>query len=319
MKLFVTRRMTPTAEANLKARFDVEFRDSTIGLSPSEAAQALQDYDLILPTLGDRFTAEAFVKKPRAKLLANFGAGYNHIDIKAAADAGVLVTNTPDVVTDATADIALTLILMVARRASEGERMLRRGEWTGWHPTQLLGTHVSGKTLGIIGMGRIGKAIAARAYHGLGMRIVFFNRSPITALDIPAEQIETLDGMLRQSDFAIVAVPGGAETRHLIGAAQLAALGSSSFIINIARGDVIDERALIEALQKGTIAGAGLDVFENEPNVPDALIALENTTLLPHLGTATDEVRTAMAMRAMENLVAFEEGRRLPDPVNMRW
>lgn len=316
MKLFVTRRMTPTAESNLKARFDAEFRDTTTGLTPEEAAQAMQDYDLILPTLGDRFTADAFKGKLRTKLLANFGAGYNHIDVKAAADAGVRVTNTPDVVTDATADIALTLILMVARRASEGERMLRRGEWTGWHPTQLLGSHVSGKTLGIIGMGRIGKAIAARAYYGFGMRIVFFNRSPVTALDVPAEQIETLDGMLKQSDFAVVAVPGGAGTRHLIGAAELAALGPSSFIINIARGDVIDEAALIEALQKGTIAGAGLDVFEREPFVPEALMALENATLLPHLGTATDEVRTAMAMRAMDNLVAFDEGKTLPDPVN---
>lgn len=318
MKLLVTRRMTASAERSLAARFDADFEDVLEGLSEEQAARALQDYDLILPTLGDRFTAAAFAaaKPLRCKLIANFGAGYNHIDSAAAAAHGVPVTNTPGVVTDATADIAMTLILMAARRAGEGERLVRSGGWTGWQPTQLLGTQVSGKTVGIIGMGRIGKAIAQRCHYGFGMRVVFFNRSPVTATDFPAKQIPNLHDMLAEADFAVVAVPGGAGTRHLIGAAELDRLGPSSHLINIARGDVVEEAALITALAAGKIAGAGLDVYEREPLVPDALKAFENVTLLPHLGTATEEVRTAMAMRAMANLVAFVDGQPLPDRVN---
>lgn len=269
-----------------------------------------------MPTLGDRFTAEAFSGTPRCRLLANFGAGYNHIDTAAAAAAGVAVTNTPDAVTEATADIALTLMLMTARRAGEGERLLRRGAWTGWTPTQLLGRHVSGKTVGIIGMGRIGKAIARRCHFGFDMTVIFHNRSLVSALDFPARQVSGLDELLAQADFAVIAVPGGAGTRHMIGDAQLDRLGPRSFLINIARGDVVEEAALVRALQQGRIAGAGLDVYEFEPRVAPELVAMENVTLLPHLGTAAEEVRTAMAMRALNNLIAFAEGRALPDRVN---
>lgn len=316
MKLLVTRRMTQAAEHALQSRFETTIMDRDTGLTPDEAAQALADYDAIMPTLGDRFTAEAFVGTPRCKLLANFGAGYNHIDVGAAAAAGVAVTNTPDAVTEATADIALTLILMTARRASEGERLLRAGLWTGWQPTQLLGRHVSGKTVGIIGMGRIGKAIARRCHFGFGMEVLFHNRSAVSALEFPARQVTGLDELLAQSDFAVVAVPGGAGTRHLIGARELDRLGPQSFLINIARGDVVDEAALVAALASGRIAGAGLDVYEFEPRVAPALCAMDNVTLLPHLGTAAEEVRTAMAMRAMNNLVCFDENRALPDRVN---
>jgi len=226
------------------------------------------------------------------------------------------VTNTPDAVTEATADIALTLILMTARRAGEGERLLRRGAWTGWQPTQLLGRHVTGCTVGIIGMGRIGKAIARRCHFGFGMDVIFHNRSVVSSLDFPARQVASLDDLLAQSDFAVIAVPGGAETRHMIGAHELERLGPRSYLINIARGDVVEEAALVEALAQGRIAGAGLDVYEFEPRVSPALCAMENVTLLPHLGTAAEEVRTAMAMRAMNNLVAFAEGQALPDRVN---
>ncbi|MDQ7777510.1 2-hydroxyacid dehydrogenase [Paracoccus aminovorans] len=316
MKLLVTRRMTDAAEQALKARFETTILDRDTGFSPEEAAQALVDYDAIVPTLGDRFIAEAFVQAPRCRLLANFGAGYNHIDVAAAAAAGVAVTNTPDAVTEATADIALTLILMTARRAGEGERLLRRGAWTGWQPTQLLGRHVSGKTVGIIGMGRIGKAIARRCHFGFGMEVVFHNRSAVSALDFPARQVGDLDELLALSDFAVVAVPGGAGTRHLIGAAQLERLGPRGILVNIARGDVVHEAALVEALAAGRIGGAGLDVYEFEPKVAPELCTMENVTLLPHLGTAAEEVRTAMAMRAMNNLLAFDEGRALPDRVN---
>lgn len=316
MKLLVTRRMTQAAEHALSARFETEILDRRDGLSVEEAAQALADYDAIMPTLGDRFTAEVFQARPRCRLLANFGAGYNHIDVAAAAAAGIAVTNTPDAVTEATADIALTLILMTARRAGEGERLLRRGAWTGWEPTQLLGRHVTGCTVGIIGMGRIGKAIARRCHFGFGMEVLFHNRSVVSSLDFPARQVADLDELLAQSDFAVVAVPGGAETRHMIGAHELERLGPRSYLVNIARGDVVEEAALVEALAQGRIAGAGLDVYEFEPKVAPALCAMENVTLLPHLGTAAEEVRTAMAMRALNNLVAFAEGQALPDRVN---
>ncbi|MFN4102354.1 MAG: 2-hydroxyacid dehydrogenase, partial [Pararhodobacter sp.] len=280
-----------------------------------QAAQAMRDYDAIMPTLGDAFTAASFAGSLRCKLLANFGAGYNHIDIAAAEAAGVVVTNTPDVVTDATADLAMTLILMTLRRASEGERILRAGDWSGWNPTQLLGRDVTGRSVGIVGMGRIGKAIARRCHLGFGMQVLFYNRSPVSALDVPARQVPDLHDLLRASDIAVIAVPGGAGTRGLIGAPELAALGANSVLINIARGDVVDEAALIAALNAGTIAGAGLDVYAAEPHVPPALIAAPNATLLPHLGTATDEVRTDMALRAMANVIAHAEGRGLPDRV----
>lgn len=313
MKLLVTRPMTERATKSIAARFEAEFRDNT-PLSEDQAAQALRDYDAIIPTLGDAFTAGAFAGGDlRCRFLANFGAGYNHIDLAAAQAAGIGVSNTPDVVTDATADIALTLILMTMRRASEGERMLRAGQWVGWNPTQMLGAQVSGATVGIIGMGRIGKAIARRCHLGFGMRVVFHNRSAVSSLDIPARQMPGLAEMLAACDVAVVAVPGGAGTRHLIGAAELRALGPRGYLVNIARGDVVDEAALIAALQSGTIAGAGLDVYEREPQVPQALIEAPNATLLPHLGTATDEVRTDMALRALDNLIAFAEGRQPQD------
>ncbi|MBC9248122.1 D-glycerate dehydrogenase [Paracoccus sp. 11-3] len=314
MKLLVTRPMTARATKAIADKFDAEFHENR-PLTVEEAAQAMRDYDAIIPTLGDGFSAAAFAGDLRCRFLANFGAGYNHIDIAAATKAGIKVTNTPDVVTDATADIAVTLILMTMRRATEGEAMLRAGEWTGWHPTQLLGGHVTGATVGIIGMGRIGKAIARRCHFGFGMKVIFFNRSPVTGLDFPAEQIADLHDMLRAADVAVVAVPGGS-TRHLIGAAELRALGPDGYLVNIARGDVVAEDALIAALNGGMIAGAGLDVYEREPIVPQALMDAPNASLLPHLGTATDDVRTDMGMCALDNLIAMSEGRAPHDPVN---
>lgn len=316
MKLLVTRRMTEAAEQALGAQFEARFLDRTEGLSPDEAAAAMRDHDAIMPTLGDRFTAEAFQGDLRCQIIANFGAGFNHIDVAAARAAGIAVTNTPDAVTEATADIAITLMLMTARRAGEGERILRRGAWGGWQPTQLLGRHVTGATVGIVGMGRIGKAIARRCSMGFGMRVLFHNRSVVSSLDVPAEQVSGLDELLEKADFVVIAVPGGAETRHLFDAAAIAKLGPHGYLINISRGDVIDEAALVTALQSGQIAGAGLDVYEHEPRVSPGLLGLENVTLLPHLGTATDEVRTAMAMRALDNLAAFQQGLAPRDKVN---
>lgn len=316
MRLLVTRRMTPRAESALSARFDAHFRDTTEGLTVAEAAAALRDYDAIMPTLGDGFGANAFAGGDlRTRILANFGAGHNHIDTAAARAAGVIVTNTPDVVTDATADIALTLILMTARRTGEGERLVRTGLWTGWQPTQMLGTHVTGLTVGIVGMGRIGQAVARRCHYGFAMPILFHNRSTVTDLDFPARQMPDLPSLLAAADVVVIAVPGGAGTRHLIGGQELAAMKPGAILVNVARGDVVDESALIAALRQGRIAGAGLDVYEHEPEVPEALRALENAVLLPHLGTATEQVRTGMAMRAMANLVAFDEGQDPPDRV----
>ncbi|MBA4351549.1 MAG: D-glycerate dehydrogenase [Rhodobacter sp.] len=316
MKLLITRRMPARVLAAAKARFDVTLREEEARvLTPDELRAALRDFDVVMPTLGDRFQADVFadVPSPRCRLLANFGVGYNHIDVEAAKAAGVAVTNTPGAVTDATADIALSLILMTARRLGEGERILRAGNWVGWGPTQMLGTHVSGKSVGIIGMGRIGKAIARRCQAGFGMEVVFHNRSPIADAGVPARQVGMEEAMAQ--DFVVVAVPGGKATHHLINAAAFAAMKPTGIFINIARGDVVDESALIAALAAGRIAGAGLDVYEFEPQVPAALIAMENVTLLPHLGTAALEVRENMGMMAVENLIAHLDGRDLPNRV----
>jgi gluconate 2-dehydrogenase len=266
--------------------------------------------------LGDRFQADVFadVPAPRTKLLANFGVGYNHIDETAAKAAGIAVTNTPGAVTDATADIALSLILMTARRLGEGERLLRSGGWEGWHPVQMLGTHVTGKRVGIIGFGRIGKAIAKRCHYGFDMEVVFHNRSPVTDPGMPARQVGMAEAMA--ADFVVVAVPGGRATHHLIDENALEMMQKTGIFVNISRGDVVDETALIDALQEKRIAGAGLDVYEFEPQVPVGLMALENVTLLPHLGTACLEVRENMGMMAVANLIAFADGKVPPNLVN---
>ena len=317
MDVLITRRLPDSVVAAAKARFNVTFRDRTDPMTRDEMVASLRDFDAVLPTLGDLYRADVFaeVPAPRCKLLANFGVGYNHIDATAAKAVGIAVTNTPGAVTDATADIGMMLVLMSARRASEGERLVRAGNWEGWHPTQMLGLHVSGKVIGIVGMGRIGKAIARRAHFGFGMEVVFFNRSPVADAGVPARQLGTLAEVMAAADVVVVAVPGGPETRHLIGAGALAAMRPHGHLVNISRGDTVDEAALIDALEAGRIGGAGLDVYEREPVVPDRLKVLDNVTLLPHLGTAALEVRESMGMMAVANLVAFAEGRALVNPV----
>ena len=313
--LLITRPLPDRVVDAARAHFDVTLRRETLPLSANESRAALRDYDAVLPTLGDRFDAGVFddVPNPRAKILANFGVGYNHIDTVAAKAAGIAVSNTPGAVTDATADIAVMLILMTARRAGEGERMVRAGNWAGWHPTQLLGTHVTGASVGIIGMGRIGQAIARRCHFGFGMTVMFHNRSPLEGLGLPARQVALMQAMA--ADFVVVAVPGGSATRALINAAAFAAMRPNGIFINISRGEVVDEAALIAGLRSGQIAGAGLDVYEFEPHIPAALMAMENVTLLPHLGTAALDVRIDMGMMAVDNLVAFAEGRDPPNRV----
>jgi gluconate 2-dehydrogenase len=316
-KLLVSRALPDTVMAALAGRFEVTLRPTTAPMSEAEAIAALAEYDAVLPTLGDRFTAAAFaaVPAPRARILANFGMGYNHLAVEAARAAGVAVTNTPGAVTEATADIAILLMLMATRRASEGEAWVREGTWPGWEPMQLLGLQIGGKTLGVVGMGNIGKAVARRAHHGFGMRVVFFNRSRVAEPGVPAEQMDSLHGVMAAADVVVIAVPGGAATRHMIDAAAIGAMKPTGYLVNVARGDVVDETALIEALERKAIAGAGLDVYEFEPKVPERLRALKNVSLLPHLGTATLEARTAMGMVCAANLFAHLDGRPLPNPV----
>jgi lactate dehydrogenase-like 2-hydroxyacid dehydrogenase len=295
---------------------EVVRRDATTPLDGDEMRAALRDFDGVMCTLGDQFSAGVFadVPAPRCRVLANFGVGYNHIDVDAAQAAGVTVTNTPGAVTDATADIAMTLMLMSARRAGEGERLVRAGAWEGWHPVQMLGLHLTGKAVGIVGMGRIGQAIARRCHFGFGMQVHSFSRSP-KVLDFEVTSHNDLKEMAAQVDVLVTAVPGSAQTRHLVDADVLAAMQPHARLINIARGDVVAQDALIDALERGVIGGAGLDVYEFEPDVPDALKALDNVVLLPHLGTSTREVRVGMGLMMVANLQAALRGEVPPNPV----
>jgi lactate dehydrogenase-like 2-hydroxyacid dehydrogenase len=288
-------------------------------LGPDGLREALKTADALLCTVTDRLTAEVLSAEPRrARLLANFGVGFNHIDLDAAKARGLAVSNTPDVLTDATADLAMTLLLMVSRRAGEGERHVRARQWTGWRPTHMLGTQVAGKTLGLVGMGRIARAVAQRAHHGFGMRIIFHDPYPPpaeVAASLGAEPRERLEDLLAEADFVSLHCPATPETRHLMNRERLALLRPEAYLVNTARGDVVDEAALAEVLQARRIAGAGLDVFEREPQVTEALLGLENVVLLPHLGSATTETRVAMGMRALENLRLFFAGKPLRDRV----
>ena len=313
-KILVSRALTDAVMQRAHASYDITLRKSDSPMSAAEMRSSLVLYDGMIPTLGYMFSADIFAEfgRTKCKILANFGVGINHIDVAAARDHGITVTNTPGAVTDATADIGLTLLLMSARRAGEGERLARSGNWAGWTPTQMLGSHVSGKTVGIVGMGRIGQAIARRCHFGFGMSVKFFNRSP-KEIDFPATQIANLETLAAEVDFLVVATPGGAETTHLINASIFDAMKPTAHFINIARGEIVDETALIAALEAQAIAGAGLDVYEHEPAVPNALRKLDTVTLLPHLGTATEEVRDNMGHMSLDNLDAFFAGETPPN------
>jgi len=318
-RVIVTRRWPAAVEQLLAENFDATFNRGDVPLTSTQLKAAFLNFDAILPTVSDKLPKSVFPDADnRAKLIANYGVGFSHIDVDAARERNIVVTNTPGVLTDCTADIAMSLLLAVARRAGEGERQLRAGEWQGWCPTHMIGTKVSGKKLGIIGMGRIGKATAKRAHFGFDMDIVFYNRSKVDDEEtraMGAKQLSSIEEVLAQSDFVSLHCPGGAENRNLINAARLAAMKKGAFLINTARGDVVDQDALVAALEGGVIAGAGLDVFASEPEVPAALIKMENVVLLPHLGSATEETRVAMGMKAFDNLTAFFAGKPLPDRV----
>jgi lactate dehydrogenase-like 2-hydroxyacid dehydrogenase len=315
----VTRRLPEAVQAALAREFDARLNPEDRPFTADGLREAVRNADALLPTVTDKVTADVLSAEPRRlKLVANFGVGFNNIDVEAARARDIAVSNTPDVLTDATADLAMTLLLMVARRAGEGERLVRGGQWTGWRPTQMLGTQVSGKTLGLIGMGRIARAVARRAHAGFGMRVIFhdpYPPPPEVAASLGAEPRGSVEEVLAEADFVSLHCPATPETRHLMNQERLGRMRREAFLINTARGDVVDEAALVDALASGRIAGAGLDVFEREPQVTQALVAMDNVVLLPHLGSATEETRVAMGMRALENLRLFFTGQPLRDRV----
>ncbi len=310
--VLVTRKLPVNVEHKLAESYDVELNRFDRPLTQSEFREAIAKYDAVLPTVTDKICAKALdVPKAQTKILANYGVGYSHIDVTAAARHGIAITNTPDVLSECTADLAMTLMLMVARRAGDGERELRAGEWTGWRPTHLVGTKVSGKTLGLIGFGRIGEQMARRAHHGFGMNILVYNRSPVDPTRLAkynARQVADIDALLPQCDFVSLHCPGGSENRNLINSRRLDLMKEDAFLINTARGEVVDEAALAQALMFDMIGGAALDVFEAEPRVNPVLEQCDNLVMLPHLGSATREAREAMGFRVLDNLNAFFDG-----------
>ena len=318
-KVIVTRRLPPTVEASLKERFDVTLSAHDRPMSADELQRALGIADGIIATVADRLTAEVLAAYPlQTRIIANVGVGYDNIDLAAAQAHDIVITNTPDVLTDCTADLTLMLILMCMRRAGEGERELRRGEWLGVAPTHMLGARVSGKTLGVIGMGRIGRAVAARAHHGFGMRVLSYSRSPLSPMDLAAlgaEPRSTLESLLAESDVVTIHCPSTPATRGMMNETRLAQMKRGAYLVNTARGDIVVDEALIDALKSRHLAGAGLDVYLGEPNLDPGYLELENVVLLPHLGSATLETREAMGMRAVGNVVAFFDGKPAPDRV----
>ena len=316
--IFVTRRWAAPAEAALSEHFDVTFNETDAPLSKEALIEGFASHDMAAPTVSDRIDADiiAAAAGGKCRLIANYGVGVNHIDLEAAAAHDLRVSNTPGVLTDATADLTLTLMLMLSRRAGEGEREVRAGNWAGWRPTHLVGRSMTGKRLGIIGMGRIGKAVAHRAHYGFGMDILFYNRSTIAdGAGVNGRQVDSVAELCANSDYVSLHCAAAPETVNILDAAAIAAMSSDAYVINTARGDVVDEDALAAALTSGAIGGAGLDVYQGEPAINPAILAAPNTVLLPHLGSATAEARVAMGMKVVENARAFAAGNPLIDQV----
>ena len=318
-KIVVTRRLPAAVESALQDRFATELSPHDEPTDADFLQRALGRADGIVATVTDKFTAEVLAAYPiRTRIIANFGVGYDNIDLGAAQAHEIVVTNTPDVLTDSTADLAMALILMTLRRTGEGERELRSGRWTGWRPTHLMGTSLGGKVLGLVGMGRIARALAHRAHHGFGMRILCYDPvapSPVELDKVAAEPRAELEALLADADVVSLHCPSTPATRGMMNAARFAQMKPGSYFINTARGDVVDDDALIAALTSGRLAGAGLDVYRGEPSLDPRYLALDNTVLLPHLGSATRETREAMGFRVLDNLAAFFDGKPAPDRV----
>ena len=321
-RVVVTRQLPPAIEARMRELFNVRLNETDRPMRRDQLAAALADADVLVPTLTDAIDAALIADAGAGlKLIANFGNGVDHIDLAAARARGIIVTNTPGVLTQDAADMAMALVLAVPRRLSEGERLVRAGNWSGWGPTAMLGRRVNGKALGILGMGRIGQAIAMRA-RGFGMRIHYHNRKrlpDVVERAVDATWHAALDDMLTEIDLLSINCPHNASTHHLIDAGRLELLGRGGYLINISRGQIVDEPALIDALEKGTIAGAGLDVFEHEPAIDPRLLARDNVVLLPHMASATIEARQATGEKVIANIRMWADGHRPPDQVLEGW
>lgn len=320
--VIVTRKLPEAIETRMMELFDVRLNLDDHAFSQSEMADALHEADVLVPTVTDNIDGKILAQAgPGLKLIANYGAGVDHIDLAAARQRTITVTNTPGVLTEDTADMTLALMLAVPRRLTEGERMLRNGEWTGWSPTSMRGSRIGGKRLGIVGMGRIGQAVARRA-KAFGLSIHYHNRSRINEeveQELEATYWESLDQMLARMDIISVNCPHTPATYHLISARRMKLMQRHAFIINTSRGEVIDENALIHMLMAGDLAGAGLDVFENEPAVNAKLLELPNVVALPHMGSATMEGRNDMGEKVLINIKTFVDGHNPPDRVMEDW
>ncbi len=315
-KILVTRRLPPNVEARLARDYQATLNADDRNYSSAEIVDAAEGQDGILCCSTETFSADVISALPESvSILATFSVGYEHIDIPAAEKRGLKVTNTPDVLTDATADIAMLCLLAAARRGAEGDRLVRADQWKGWYTTMMLGTQVSGKRLGVLGMGRIGRAVAQRG-RGFGMRIHYHNRSRLSDdLEQGANFHETPESLLAVSEFLSINAPSSPETRKFLNAERIALLPDGAVVANTARGTMVDDDALIAALQSGKVAAAGLDVFDGEPNIHPGYRLLENVFLLPHLGSATHETRDAMGFCCLDNLDAFFSGKPCPTPL----
>lgn len=317
-RICVTRRLPAPVEDRLGQLFDLTLNSDDCPMDREALRSAMLTCDALLPTITDRIDGD-LVATPggRVRIVANFGAGTDHIDLDAARAAGLAVTNTPDALTEATAELAILLMLMAARRAGEGERELRSSRWTGWRPTHLMGQGLTGRTLGLVGFGRIAQRTAFKAL-GLGMKVQYFARSPVPPMieeALDAIRAPSVEALAAEADILSLHVPGGEATRHLVNGALLSCMKSTAILVNTARGSVVDEAALADALARGRLAAVGLDVYEREPKVHPRLLASPRAVLLPHLGSATEEARTAMGMQAIENLQAFLAGKEPPNRV----
>jgi glyoxylate reductase len=321
-KLVVSRKLLPAIESRMAELFDCSFNADDQPYSAQAMIDAMQGCDVFVPTVTDSIDAALISAMPETvKLIANFGAGVNHIDLAAAKAKGIIVTNTPGVFTDDTADLTMALILNVPRRLGEGHRLMRSGEWQGWSPTGMLGHRLSGKTLGIIGLGRIGEAVAMRA-RAFGLNIVYNrrNRLPASVEDELGVSFEAdLDRLVARSDIITLHCPLTSETNKLMSRERIAMMKRDAYLINSSRGELVDEDALIEALQRGRIAGAGLDVYTHEPAIDRRFAELPNVVLLPHLGSATVEGREASGEKVIANIRIFADGHRPPDQVLEGW
>lgn len=314
-RVVISRRIFPELVAELKNEFDVLDNQEDIGWTSVELATALKDADAALITGGDRIDGALLDQCGRLKVVANIAVGYNNIDVAACTRRGVLATNTPDVLNESTADHAWALLLAAARRVGESERWLRAGMWKRWAFEMFAGADVGGTTLGILGMGRIGRAIARRA-GGFSMQVIYHNRTRLKASDEAGARYVDFAALLRESDHLVLVVPYSPAVHHIIGAAQLAQMKPTATLINIARGGVVDDAALVAALREGRLAAAGLDVFENEPALNPAFLQLENVVLTPHIASSTRATRAAMARLAMANMRAALSGARPPSLLN---